>query len=204
MTLSFPAFNGPDDLGRVFQSGLEEVLGSPASRTVIDQACFSPHLQNASHLQAVVFSFKDSPSLEVSLQTCFGAMAGRGLAVRAGRAAFNYLLRDFGPSLGITCLDFRLKPLGQRLRTGSMQLADLFNRQGGQPIGFEGMEEGINWRLETKPGQPGISSCHLLGGLLQESLTWMSSGRNYVMEEATCIYRGDPLCSLHFRPYLTH
>ena len=176
-------------------------MGDSAFRSVLTHPCLASRRVQLPLSSGTVFSMEDATNLETSLQACYGSIPGQGLAVRTGRAAFKYLLRDFGSRLGITSLEFRMTPLLQRIRIGSERLAALINGQGSQPVSFENLYDRIDWRLEIKPGHPGITSCHLLGGLLQESLTWMSAGKSYVMEETSCITRGDELCILHFQAY---
>jgi len=38
------------------------------------------------------------------------------------------------------------------------------------------------------------AACHLLVGILQESLFWISSGKFFHVEETHCIAKGDPTC----------
>ncbi len=58
----------------------------------------------------------------------YGPRGGRGIAQRAGRAGFKYLLRQNGTSMGITDLNFRLLPVPARLKAGLEALGALMAR----------------------------------------------------------------------------
>ena len=138
--------------------------------------------------------------MQVGLESAYGPRAGRGLAVRVGRACFKYGLREFGPELGLTDLAFRLLPLQAKLKNGSEAFAALFNNFTDQRVRLDRDEKYIYWHIERCPlcweRQAKAPCCHLAVGLLQEALFWVSGGKYFEVEEKKCIACGDSACTI--------
>jgi predicted hydrocarbon binding protein len=137
--------------------------------------------------------------LHTALEQAYGPRGGRGLALRIGRACFNYGLREYGSQLGLTELAFRLLPLSTKLHVGVRSFADLFNRHTDQVVKVEENEEQVLWHIQRCPLCWGRKAdepiCHLAAGLLQESLYWLSGGKIFEVEETQCIARGEAACT---------
>jgi hypothetical protein len=146
------------------------------------------------------FPFAHMGALHASLEELYGPRGGRGLALRAGRACFKHGLREFGPTLGISDLTYRLLPLPMKLKVGGEAAARTLNRFSQQAIRLEEDSEGHVWIIERCGlcwgRQTEAPCCHLAVGILQESWFWVSGGKNYLVEETACIARGDPACIL--------
>ena len=151
-------------------------------------------------------SLEHAMQLQTQLEKVYGPVAGRGMAIRSGRAGFRYLLRGSGEELGYTDMDFKLLPLKERIRVGLDTLAGFINREMGQCIQVTGNSDDIFWTMENYPapvsGQDHRSICHLVLGLLQETLSWVSAGKTYSVEEIHCRDQGFPTCTLriHLQP----
>src|SRR5262249_17213608 len=134
-----------------------------------------------------------------SLETLYGPQAGRGTALRVGRASFQYGLREYGSLLGLTEMAFRLLPLRTKLRIGAGSFADLFNKHTDQRVRVEQIDGRLLWHIERCPlcweRKSHDSVCQLAAGLLQESLYWVSGGKIFHIEESSCIARGEPDCT---------
>ncbi len=146
------------------------------------------------------FAFSTVSNLTEMLEQAYGPHGGRGLALRIGRACFNYGVRQYSTQLGLTQMAFRLLPLPSKLHAGASAFAELFNNFTDQRVRVE--EEGgtILWHIERCPlcweRKAQAPVCHLAVGLLQEALYWLSGGKVFNVEEKTCIAAGDQTCTI--------
>ncbi|MGB8215577.1 MAG: 4-vinyl reductase [Anaerolineales bacterium] len=191
----------PNRMGRVVLLAMEEILGHSGVNAVLNLVNLSGYINDyPPYNQDLKFPFKHVTQLQVGLESAYGPRAGRGLAVRIGRACLKYGLREFGPELGLTDLAFRLLPLQAKLTTGSDALAALFNDYTDQRVRLERDEKYIYWHIERCPlcweRQADGPCCHLAVGLLQEALFWVSGGKYFEVEEKKCIACGDSTCTI--------
>ena len=91
------------------------------------------------------FAFSTVSNLTEMLEQAYGPHGGRGLALRIGRACFNYGVRQYSTQLGLTQMAFRLLPLPSKLHAGTSAFAELFNNFTDQRVRVE----------EHTQGQPG-------------------------------------------------
>ncbi len=191
----------PNKMGRIILLAMEEILGQNGMNAVLNQSRLTHLIHNypPNNLD-LRFKFNDLSAIQAGLDQIYGPRAGRGIALRSGRACFKYGLREFGPLLGITDMAFRLLPLPVKLSKGATLFADAFNRFTDQQVRIEEDDQQIWWIIERCPvcwqrktDQP---ACHLAVGILQEALYWISSGKFFGVEETSCIARGDPTCTI--------
>ena len=180
---------------------MEEVMGRNGVNAVLNLAEL-PHLVNNYPPNNFDrrFGFDDVGRIMKSLDEMYGPRGGRGLALRAGRAGFKYGLKEFGPVLGIADLAFRLLPIGMKLKVGAEVFADVFNKYTDQTVSLSEDKERIVWAIERCPvcwqRESQAPCCYLAVGILQESLHWVSGGKNFNVEETRCIARGDEACTI--------
>ncbi len=199
----------PNRMGRIILLAMEEILGHSGLNAVLHLSHLADYINNyPPHNQDMRFPFEHVSELQVGLEAAYGPRAGRGLALRVGRACFKYGLREFGPELGLTDLAFRLLPIPSKLTAGSEAFAALFNNFTDQRVRLERDERYIYWNIERCPlcwgrqvastelSQANGSCCHLAVGLLQEALYWVSGGKYFQVEEKSCIACGDPACTI--------
>ena len=196
-----PTYFYPNRMGRIIFLALEEILGRSGINAVLNQAGLPEYIDRFPlYNQDWEFPFEHISRIQTALEDAFGPRGGRGLALRAGRACFKYGLREFGPELGLTDLAFRLQPLPLKVKNGCEALASLFNRFTDQPVCLEMDKEHIHWQVERCPlcwgRRTDEASCHLIVGLLQEALYWVSGGKYFQVEETRCIARGDSTCTI--------
>jgi predicted hydrocarbon binding protein len=191
----------PNKLGRIVLMAIEEIVGHNGLNALLNLANL-PHLVNnlpASNYD-LGFPYEDISALQKALEDMYGPRGGRGLALRAGRACFKYGMREFGPSLGLSDLTYRLLPLNMKLKVGADVFARTFTRLTHQVIRLEEEPDAYLWVIERCPICWGRTSevpcCHLAVGILQESLFWVSGGKNFLVDEITCIAKGDPTCTI--------
>lgn len=145
------------------------------------------------------FDFADFSSLNQALEEMYGPRGGRGLALRAGRAAFNDGLRNFGALAGVGDLAFRVLPLPTKLKIGLPALARIFSQTSDQHSTVEEREHDYVYTIHKCPvcwGRHDLDKpvCYVATGVLQESLKWVSGGHEFRVIEVHCIAMGDPVC----------
>lgn len=191
----------PNKLGRIVLLSLEEVMGIKSLQSALKIAGLHSLIENypPDNLERS-FSFEKMGLIQASLEELYGPRGGKGMALRAGRAAFKHALREFGPLIGVTNLDFRLLPLEEKLKVGAEVYAEIFNRFSDQLVRVENCDEYLYWHIERCPVCWGRHSespvCHLAVGLLEESFYWVSGGKTFKVEEIHCIAQGDPTCTI--------
>jgi predicted hydrocarbon binding protein len=191
----------PERMGRIILLAMEEVIGREGVHSILNLSSLASY---ADHYPAArsdkTFPFQAVTQLQESLEQAYGPQGGHGIALRIGRACFQYGLREYGSMLGITQTAFRLLPLPAKIRTGAKSFADLFNRQTDQHVRLEEQGGKLLWHIERCPlcweRKAAKPVCHLAVGLLQEALYWLSGGKIFNVEETACIARGDPACTI--------
>jgi hypothetical protein len=201
-------------MGRILHQAMEEVLGSEGLRSILvaaqklDGGMRAGDSDGTSHSDSDGAEFIENGRFSSSrLNSVFGALGdqygprvGRGLALRIGRACFQYGLREFGESLGLTATSFRLLPFPVKLNKFAGALSSLFTSSAGQSVRVEKQAGKLLWRMEPCPfceeGASQDVGCLLPVGLAEESLYWLSGGKIFSVEEIACIARGDPACTL--------
>lgn len=145
-----------------------------------------------------VFSFEILSQFQIALEQGFGPRAGRGIALRAGRAFFSSGLRTYGSELGLNDIDFRLQPPDLKLVAVLRAITDFFDQHTDQKVALKESEIKIFWEVERCPWCWGKQVfepvCQFSVGMLQEALYWVSGGKFYNVVEETCIGQGDSAC----------
>jgi predicted hydrocarbon binding protein len=190
----------PNKMVRIILLAMEEVMGRNGVNAVLNLAQLH-HLVNnfpPNNFDRQV-TFDELGALMRSLDEMYGPRGGRGLALRAGRACFKYGIREFGPVLGIADLAFRLLPLHLKLKVGADVFAETFNKFSDQTVRLDEVEDRFIWQNAPCPvcwgRQVESPCCHLAVGILQESLYWVSGGKNFEVQETTCVACGDDSCT---------
>lgn len=191
----------PQRMGRIILLATEEVLGREGSHSVLRLGSLASYIDHLPEPRSdKTFSFGTVSRLIESLEQVYGPQGGRGTALRIGRACFQYGLREYGSIMGITEMAFRLLPLSTKFTVGAKSFADLFNKHTDQVVRIEEKDGKLFWHIERCPlcweRHTTEPACHLAVGLLQESLYWLSGGKNFSVEEVACIARGDPACTI--------
>ena len=144
----------------ITMKALEDVMGKNGLNAILNLAHL-PHLIDnypPDNLERE-FNFADFSALNLALEEMYGPRGGRGLALRAGRAAFADALRNFGALAGAGDLAFKVLPLHAKMRIGIPAMAqDLQPDQ--RPI-FHSRRKRKRVRLyhPSLPGLLGSSRC---------------------------------------------
>ena len=165
-------------------AGLPELIGNyPA-----------PNLDRA-------FDFADFSAVGRALEEMYGPRGGRGLGVRAGRAAFAEGLSKFGATAGVADLAFKVLPTGTKLKVGLKAMAETFNKFSDQKSDIEEAKDYFIYYIHVCPVCCNRESdrpvCYAAVGILQEGLHWVSGGKNFRVEEVECKAQGNDSCVIH-------
>jgi hypothetical protein len=122
-------YNYANKIARITLQALEEVMGKNGLNAILNLAHL-PHLVNnlpPDNLDRE-FNFADFSAVNLALEEMYGPRGGRGLALRAGRAAFADSLRNFGALAGAGDLAFKVLPLQAKMRIGIPAMAKIFSQ----------------------------------------------------------------------------
>jgi predicted hydrocarbon binding protein len=202
------AYCWPNKMGRMLLLALEDVMGRNGVNATLNLAGLQHMVNNypPNNLD-LGFRFEELSGIMQALEDMYGPRAGRGLAVRAGRAGFKYALKDFGSLLGMADLAFRLLPLSMKLKVGLNAMADTFNNFTDQRVRIEEEADHFVYIIERCPvcwqRHTTRPCCHAATGLLQETLSWISNGRDFDIQEVNCVAMGDATCvfSINKQPF---
>jgi len=191
----------PQKMGRVILLGMQEVMGVTVVGGVLRLNSLEYLIQEIpASANPQDFSFETISLMQGALELAYGPRGGRGLALRSGRAAFKYGLREYGSLLGLTETAFRILPLPRKLQNGAKKFAGLFNQHTDQIVRVEEAEDKILWHIDRCPlcwgRRENEPICHLAVGLLQEALHWVSGGKVFNVEETACVALGDQSCTI--------
>jgi len=180
---------------------MEDVMGRNGVNAVLNLARLQHRIGNyPPNNFEKEFSFDEVGQLFQALDEMYGPRGGRGLARRAGHSCFKFGVKDFGPMLGIADLTFRVLPLGMKLRVGFEVLSQTFNKFTDHLVRLGEDSQYFHWIMErcgTCWGRKTDSPCcHLAVGILEEGLYWVSGGKNFYVEEVSCIAAGDQSCTI--------
>lgn len=194
------AYYYPNRMGRTVLLAMEEILGHTGTNAILNLAGLPAYLAYPHDNQELDLPFTHISRLQAGLENAYGPRAGRGLALRIGRACLKYVLGEFGPELGLSDQAFRLLPLQTKLKTSSEAFATLFNNHTDQKIRLKIDQKSIFWQIERCPfcweRKSEVPCCHLAVGFLQEALFWVSGGKYFEVEEQNCIACGESTCTI--------
>jgi len=145
------------------------------------------------------FDFAEFTALNTALEEMYGPRGGRGLALRAGRASFARGLQGFGALVGASDLAFKVLPLSTKLKMGIPMMAAVFNQVSDQVVRVEEKGDHFLYHIdrcpvcwERKTDKP---VCFIAMGVIQEGARWVSGGREFRVDEISCIAMGDSSCT---------
>ncbi len=193
-------YNYANKIVLITLKALEEVMGKNGLNAILNLAHL-PHLIDnypPDNLERE-FNFADFSALNLALEEMYGPRGGRGLALRAGRAAFADALRNFGALAGAGDLAFKVLPLQAKMRIGIPAMARIFSQISDQLSTVEEQENEFIYTIHRCPvcwGRSGSDKpvCFIAVGLLQEGLKWVSGGNEFRVNESRCIAMGDEVC----------
>lgn len=196
MTIEKSGYCYPNKIARIIMEAFEQIMGKNGLNAILHLADLSHYIDNypPDNLEKG-FDFAELTALLVALEQMYGPRGGRGLAQRAGRAAFAEGLRNFGALAGAGDLAFKVLPLGAKLRIGLPAMAKIFSQLSDQISNVTEQDNHYVYTLERCPmcwnRQSDKPVCFLGKGLLEEGLKWVSGGHEFKVEVETCKAQGD-------------
>lgn len=190
----------PNKAGRIIIESLINVMGQNGLNAILNLAHLPDLIDNyPPDNLAREFDFAHVSGINQALEEMYGPRGGRGLALRAGRATFADVLRNFGALAGAGDLAFRVLPLSTKMRIGIPAMAKIFSQVSDQYSTVEELENDFIYTIHRCPvcwGRAGLDKpvCYIAVGLLQEGLKWLSGGSEFRVNESKCIAMGDEVC----------
>lgn len=144
------------------------------------------------------FDFAHLAAFSQALADLYGGRGGRGIDLRIGRAWFQQGMYSFGALAGMADPAFQALLLDQRIHLGLEALAGVFTRSSDQAAHVSEQPESYLFVVETSPLAWGRTAdrpvCHMLTGLIQESLSWATQGFEFHVQEQACAAAGAGAC----------
>lgn len=193
-------YNYPNKIALITLKSLEEIMGKNGLNAILNLAHLPHLIQNLPPDNlSKEFNFSDFSALNEALEIMYGARGGRGLALRAGRAAFADGLRNFGALAGAGDLAFKVLPLSAKMRIGIPAMAKIFSQLSDQHSTVQEREHEFIYTIHRCPvcwGRSGSDKpvCFIATGLLQEGLKWLSGGSEFRVNESQCVAMGHSVC----------
>jgi len=193
-------YNYANKIVLISLKALEEVMGKNGLNAILNLAHL-PHLIDhypPDNLERE-FNFADFSAINLALEEMYGPRGGRGLALRAGRAAFADALRNFGALAGAGDLAFKVLPLQAKMRIGLPAMARIFTQISDQLSTVQEQENEFIYTIHRCPVCWGRANsdrpvCFIAVGLIQEGLKWVSGGNEFRVNESKCIAMGESVC----------
>ncbi|MEJ2706577.1 MAG: 4-vinyl reductase [Anaerolineales bacterium] len=193
-------YNYNNKFARITLEALEDVMGKNGLNAILNLAHLPELIDNfpPNNLDQE-FNFADFSALNQALEEMYGPRGGRGLALRAGRAAFADALRNFGALAGAGDLAFKVLPLHAKMRIGLPAMAKIFSQISDQHTTVYEREHDFIYTIHRCPVCWGRHDsdkpvCFVATGLLQEGLKWLSGGNEFRVNESRCVAMGDEVC----------
>lgn len=189
----------PSKLGYITLVSLEDVMGKNGVNAILNLANLRSWINSyPTDTLEKRLDFSDYSAINGSLDDIYGARGGRGLAMRAGRATFDRVLRGFPFFAGVGDFAFKILSPQAKLKLGLGAMARILSQVSDQhvtitefPDHFEYIVKqcAICWGRRTP-----VPTCNIALGMLQASLKWMSGGCDYNITETKCGGLGDEAC----------
>ena len=145
------------------------------------------------------FSFADIAALNEGLEEMYGLRGGRGMALRIGQSAFARGMKHFGAMKAMEDPAFRTLALEKRIEYGLRGMAGILTNfsdqtshlvRDGSALMFVSEQTPFSWeRQSDKP------VCHMMVGMLIETLRWSSNGYDFYVREINCKAAGAHHCT---------
>jgi hypothetical protein len=192
-------YHYPNLIARIYLEAMEEVMGRNGLNAILRLAGLTHVIDGYPPANlAKEFDFADYSALNGALEDMYGQRGGRGLELRAGRAAFARGLQGLGALSGASDLAFKLLPLNAKLRVGIPAMAKVFSQASDQRSTVEDRGEYYSYTMNPCPVCWGRTAeqpiCFAGRGLLEQGLDWLSNGRKFRVEEIECVAMGHPAC----------
>ena len=189
----------PNRIARIYLQAMEEVMGRNGLNALLNLTGLQQYIEEfpKNNLDRE-FDLSDFSNLNQGVFDVYGPRGGRGLSLRGGRATFDQGLKGFGALAGVGDIAFRILPEKTKLKIGVPAMARVFSQVSDQISRVESFDDHYLYYIDRCPVCWGRKSdhpiCFVATGLLQSGLKWVSSGRDYRVQEIECIAAGGSSC----------
>lgn len=189
----------PNRIARLFMDAIEEVMGKSSLNAVLNLAGLDAYMHDSIEDDLKkAFDFSGIAGICQALEELYGVRGGRGMALRIGRAAFARGMKNFGAMAGMRDPAFTALPLEQRIQLGLDALAAIFTNFSDQESVVIEQDDCYLFETAYSPMAWGRTAdrpiCHMLVGMIQESLRWASDGYEFHVQEIECRAAGSAAC----------
>jgi predicted hydrocarbon binding protein len=193
-------FYNTNKFARIALQAYEEIMGKNGLNAILNLAGLGNVIENypPDNLERQ-FDFADYAAIHIGLEELYGPRGGRGLALRAGRATFTDVLKDYGALAGVSDLAFKVLPLLTKIRIGLPAAARIFSQVSDQLTSVDETDDAFIWTVHRCPtcwSRTGADKpvCYITTGLLHAMLTSVSGGLEFRVNESKCCAVGDSVC----------
>lgn len=182
-------------------SGLREIIGTNELAKIVSRIV----QREKETSQKVIHEIPNLPDsglgeMQTILENQFGQKELQGLMVRSGRASCKFFVKEYGSSMNVTSMEYRLLPSKKRIMTGlqaaAKQWSELFTAK------ISVVDQGDSWfwqetELKMEKSSDKVSqNCYFTIGLLQEYLSWMSGGKVFSVKKCDLLGQEQVISSL--------
>ena len=179
-----------EEISQMLIGGVEEIIGQEDIQELLTREGIPFGLNQRQNIQLERgLSYQEIIKLENRLEGMFGENGSRGAALRAGRSFFQDYFQKYGIECGLNSLEYRMKPLKQRILCGLETLSTLLSDSTRVEIKISDDEqkwywvlENVSWCADINGG--GVPVCDFSIGLLQAYLSWASGGKAYPIQKS--------------------
>lgn len=181
-----------------FMDGLLEIVGQAGLSAILKMT------ERKGDLKSGSICYSELNRITLALASVYGQRGGMGIALRSGRASLKYFLRSHGQKLGLTGIEFRMKPSRKRFRDGLMRIIQTYHDEFGVAVDLQDDGESWIWKAshcsECQDQRSAEPLCHFTQGLLQEFLSWCGGNKFYSVTEINCCAQGGTQCQYRIDP----
>lgn len=178
-----------------------EVMGENGLKSVLRMGKLERYIDNfPPNNTEMGVKHSEYGAAQQAIEDFYGPRGARAMLVRIGRALFRYTLQDQPTVLGLAGLALKALPMGARVKLILQKVVAAANDNLNMSAHLEETDDAYvfvaedspsRWRpARTKPG------CYVTIGTYQETLRW-ATGKNFKIEEFTCLTAGDDACRFH-------
>ena len=201
MAIQESGYHYINKMARMAVLTIEQTIGAEAMQMIYRQAgvplTYYPPADNF----AKGFDFAYFAAINEAVEQLYGPRGARGLLVHAGRAGFTVGFAEFGGIMGASELAFKAISLEPKIKVGLRAVAETFSKFSDQPTTVEETDDYFVYTIQRCPvcweRHSDRPVCYIVLGVLDECMRWISGGKSFFIEEATCIAMGTDACIFH-------
>jgi hypothetical protein len=191
----------PNHIARVFLLELENLMGKNGVSAMLNRSGLEAWITALPADDADPnVDFAEFSGLLAALDDLYGPRGGRGLARRAGWAAFPQLLTRLPALQALSDLPTRPLPPADKMGLALQAMADAFAQGSDQLSTVTAEAEALIFSIQRCPACWGRRAedgpaCAAVAGLLEECAHWLTGGEPTRIEETECIAHGGQACT---------